>query len=164
MKKIRIYLAGPLFGLADRHHNMLLARELERLGYVVVLPQKESLKFHDGSLFDLKKISENCRVELIKSDCIVANIDGSDADSGTAIEIGIGLSAALLCNDNKPIVICVRTDFRTDREREIGINGMIALADKIIYKPAFVNTLEEIGEFYTNLAREINLTITELKH
>lgn len=161
--KARIYLAGPLFGIADRHHNLLLAQELERLGYTVVLPQKEALKFHDGHRFNLKKIGENCRTQSIKSDCIVANIDGPDADSGTAIEIGIGLSAASLSSRSKPSVICVRTDFRTDREREIGINRMVELADKVIYRPAFVESLEDVAKFYAALAKEIASLLTEPK-
>lgn len=163
MKKTRVYLAGPLFGIADRHHNLLLARELERLGYIVVLPQKEALKFFDGHRFDLKKIGEDCRRQSMKSDVIVANIDGPDADSGTALEVGIGLSTALSSRRNKPAVICVRTDFRTDRQQEIGINGMLELADKLIYMPAFVGSMEEVAKFYEDLAKEIDSSVGKLK-
>ncbi len=163
MKKTRVYLAGPLFGIADRHHNLLLAGELEKLGYVVVLPQKEALRFFDGHRFDLKKISEDCRRQSMKSDVIIANIDGPEADSGTAVEVGIGLSTALSSRQNKPAVICVRTDFRTDRQQEIGINGMLELADKLIYMPAFVGTLEEVAKFYEDLAKEIDSSVHELK-
>ncbi len=160
MAKISIYLAGPLFGIADRHHNLVLAQELEKLGYKVVLPQKEALKFFDGERFDLRGISENSKTQSMKNDVIVANIDGPDADSGTAIEVGIALLAASITN--KPKVICIRTDFRTNREQEVGINGMFELADRVIYAPAFASSLEEVTGFYKSLAKKIDNAIKEL--
>lgn len=156
MGKISIYLAAPLFGIADRHHNLLLARELEKLGYLVILPQREALKRFDGQKFDLKGVREDCKQDSINSKVVVANLDGTDADSGTSLEVGMALV-------NKPMVIGVRTDFRTDLEKEIGINGMFGLTDKIIYKPAFVvNSLKEVAKFYEELAKEIDRTIKEL--
>lgn len=98
----------------------------------------------------------------MESDVIVANLDGPDTDSGTALEVGISLATALLTNQNKPKVICVRTDFRTNREQEIGINAMFNLADKLLYLPAYVNSLEEVTEFYENLAKKIDAAIKEL--
>ncbi len=161
MKKTSIYMAAPLFGAADRHHNLLLARELEKLGYLVVLPQKEALKFFNGEHFDLKGIREDCKKQAMKKKnrVTVANLDGTDADSGTSVEVGPSLAVA---GKNKPKVIGVRTDFRTDLEKEIGINGMFGLADKIIYKPAYFTSLEEVAEFYKNLAKEIDNAIKEL--
>lgn len=160
MAKISIYLAGPLFGIADRHHNLLLAEELEKLGYKVVLPQKQALKFFDGKRFDLKRISDDCQWQSRNNDVIVANIDGPDADSGTALEVGIAILSAPIVN--KPKVICIRTDFRTNREQELGINGMFELADRVIYMPAFVSSLKEISKFYKNLAERIDNAIKEL--
>jgi len=55
----------------------------------------------------------------------------------------------------KKLLICVRTDFRTSREEEIGINGIFNLADRVIYMPAYVNSLEEVEQFYKSLAKEI---------
>ncbi|GAG10035.1 unnamed protein product [marine sediment metagenome] len=160
MAKISIYLAGPLFGIADRHHNLLLAQELEKLGYTVILPQKEALKFFNGERFDLKGISKDCKRQSMENDVVVANIDGPDADSGTALEVGIALSRASIAN--KPKVICIRTDFRTNREQEIGINGMFEFADRVIYMPAFTSSLKEITEFYKGLAKKIDNAIKEL--
>lgn len=161
MAKISIYLAGPLFSIADRHHNLLLAQELEKMGYEVILSQKEALKFFDGERFDLRGISEDCKKQSMKNDVVVANIDGPDADSGTAVEVGIALLAA--STTSKPKIICVRTDFRTVREQELGINGMFELADRVIYMPAFISSLEEITGFYKNLAEKIDNAIKELK-
>lgn len=162
MRMRRIYLAGPLFGIADRHHNLLLARELEMLGYEVILPQKEALRFFNGQFFDLKGVSEDCKRQSMESDIIVANIDGADVDAGTAVEVGIALSTSSLATQNRPKVICVRTDFRTNQEQEIGINGMFKLVNKVIYMPAFANTFDEVAEYYKNLSKEINTVIKEL--
>ncbi len=159
VEKVSIYFAAPLFGAADRHHNLLLARGLEELGYLVILPQKEALKFFDGKKFDLKGIREGCKRQAMKSRVIVANIDGTDADSGTSLEVGLSLAVA---GKKNPKVIGVRTDFRTDLEKEIGINGMFGLADKIIYKPAYFTSSEEAAKFYKDLAKEIDKTIKEL--
>ncbi|MEK7503772.1 MAG: nucleoside 2-deoxyribosyltransferase [Patescibacteria group bacterium] len=158
--KITVYLAGPLFGIADRHHNLLLARELEQFGFEVILPQKEALKFFKDGKFDLKAVCKNCFEGATKSDVVVANIDGPSADDGTAIEVGMAISkqknqtfpGRLRTN---PLVICVRTDFRTASDREVGINAMFRLANKIIEKPAYANSLEDVEKFYEMLAYEI---------
>lgn len=163
MKRQRVYLAGPLFGIADRHHNLLLARDLERLGYTVVLPQIEAASLYEGDRLDLVRVAQACRTRALNTDCLVANVDGTDADSGTALEIGVALSRALLSNQTSPIVICVRTDMRTDPANEVGVNAMLQLAHRIIYKPADANSLSEVARFYRELAEEIHSSIEELK-
>lgn len=171
-KKEVIYMAAPLFNIAERLHNLLLARELRRLGYKVILPQKEAMDFFNDNTgkFDLDGVSNKCAVRSEKTKIILADIDGADADSGTSLEVGIALLSGkksflfprISDMTRTPLVICVRTDFRTDIEKEIGINGMFKLADKIIYKPALINSIKEAREFYRELAREIDKTIKEL--
>lgn len=156
MDKISIYLAGPLFDIADRHRNLLLAQELEALDYRVVLPQKEAIRFFDGKKFNVKAICDDCVNQSVNNDVIVANIDGPDADAGTALEVGTAYSSR-----KKPLIICVRTDFRTAIEKEVGYNAMFNLADSVIYRPAYVNSLEEAMEFYKELAKEIDEAITQ---
>ncbi len=170
-EKISIYLAGPLFCLADRHQNLLLAKELEELGYLVILPQKEAIKFFDGTKFDVVGICEDCRSQSMSRRVVVANIDGTDADSGTSMEVGMAHATAMIAKGLlmarsvtlpiPPVVICFRTDFRTSMEHEVGYNAMFNLADKLIYKPAYVNSLEEIATFYKELAQEIDEAIKE---
>jgi nucleoside 2-deoxyribosyltransferase len=162
VKRKKIYLAGPLFGIADRHHNLLLAKELERLGYAVVLPQRQASNPFEGYHLQLIRIAEYCRNEVLNSDYVVANIDGSDADSGTAVEVGMALSKAPLATHAVPVVICVRTDIRTEADKEIGMNAMFRLAQKVICRPANVSSLQEIRTFYRELAGEIHSSIMEL--
>lgn len=169
MEKISIYSAGPLFNIATRHHNLLLARELEALGYSVILPQKEAMRFFDGQKFDVAAICEDCEDKAMTTPVIIANIDGADADSGTSNEVGVARATKKLAEKLSdipwvwnPVIICVRTDFRTDLEKEIGYNAMFNKADKLIYKPAFVNSLDEVAVFYKELAREIDKAIKEV--
>lgn len=161
MEKRTIYLAGPLFGVADRHHNLLLARWLESLGYTVILPQKEALKFLKEGKFDLIAVCKSCFEDATMSDVVVANIDGPSADDGTSMEVGMAIAARR--EHGRPLVICVRTDFRTASDREVGINAMFRLSDKIIEKPAYAaNSIEEVKNFYEELAREIDVVIMSL--
>ena len=157
-----IYLAGPLFGIADRYHNVRLSNALKRQGFEVILPQQEAIRFFKDGKFDVAAVCKDCAEKSATVNAIVANIDGSDADSGTAIEVGIALRSRNVPKGVHPIVICVRTDFRTDLEREVGINAMFNLADRVIYKPAFVNSEKQMEDFYYDLAHEIAKAIYDV--
>lgn len=95
-----IYLAGPLFSLAERQFNASLAERLRQLGYTVFLPQEQELReWTSDSIFsvDVRGIDD--------SSIVVAIFDGPDPDSGTSWECGYAYAKG------KP-VIGVRTDFR----------------------------------------------------
>ena len=161
---MKIYMAGPLFDIASQMHNLSLAQCLESFGYEIILPQRDAIKLIEGDASYPKNdnvlaICMSCRKLLSTCDVIVANIDGTDADSGTAMEVGIALESI-----HRPIVICVRTDFRTDFNREIGINGMFLLADKTIFKPPSLISLDNSEEFYNNLADEIDREIIRISN
>jgi len=161
MKKI--YLAGPLFGIADQHRNLILGKELCHLDYEVILPQVESGKFIKDGKIDLRAIINDCAKHAMTCDILVANLDGTDADSGTAVEVGIAYGVNWQ-NDDTSLIIGVRTDFRTDIENEIGINGMFHLCDKIIYKPAYeIKDITTVLTFYRDLAKEIDSVVQGLR-
>ncbi len=167
MEKISLYSAGPLFCIADRHRNLLLERELAALGYSGILPQWEAMRFFNGKNFDVMGICKDCENKSMTTPVIIANLDGPDADSGTAEEVGIARATKKLAEvfpviPWEPIIICVRTDFRTDMEKEIGYNAMFKMADRFVYKPAYVNSLEEVAVFYRELALEIDKAIKEV--
>jgi nucleoside 2-deoxyribosyltransferase len=96
----KIYLAGPLFSLAEQGFNVELARFLESEGFEVWLPQE-----HEPRDKTARAIFEMDVAAIDRADMVVACMDGPDPDSGTAWECGYAYAKG------KPIV-CYRTDFR----------------------------------------------------
>jgi nucleoside 2-deoxyribosyltransferase len=153
-QKIDIYLAGDLFNVATRAHNIALRKALKELGYTVILPQERALEFFNGTTFDIPAIVEDCMacVTNPKNIC-VANSDGTDGDSGTSIEFGGAIVAT-----GRAIVY--RTDFRTSLANEVGINAMYrAKGSVLIYHPCFALTEDELAKYYKELAEKIHEAI-----
>lgn len=128
---LRIYLAGPLFTIHERRTNRALAAALERLlpGAKVLLPQdfKHDNRYNDARAFGL--IFKSCLDGIDSSHCMVAWLDGPDADSGTAFEVGYAYAKGMP-------VVGVRTDFRLNQER--GVNVMLSRAcAAFVYRPSF---------------------------
>lgn len=100
---MRIYMAGPLFTVAERMWNRELALELRRLEHKVFLPQElESSKTED---FDSKKIFRDDVSGIDCSDVVLAWIEGPDPDSGTCWELGYA-------KGKNKITIAYTTDLR----------------------------------------------------
>jgi nucleoside 2-deoxyribosyltransferase/predicted secreted protein len=101
----RVYLAAPLFSEGERAYNLSIARNLRNNFFDVFLPQEAGDDSHTRDKKEQSRIfSENLKA-LEKSDIIVAVIDGADADSGTAWEMGYAYA-------QKKQVFALRTDFR----------------------------------------------------
>jgi nucleoside 2-deoxyribosyltransferase/predicted secreted protein len=101
----RVYLAAPLFSEPERAYNLSVAGQLRNNFYDVYLPQEAGDDSDTRNKEEQVRIfSENLR-SLNNADIIVAIIDGADADSGTAWEMGYAYA------HGKP-VIALRTDFR----------------------------------------------------
>jgi nucleoside 2-deoxyribosyltransferase len=146
-----LYLAGGLFNAGERLHLLYLDRWLKTFGDEVILPMVEALKFFNGTTFDLKGIAEECRQYCANHRVIcVVCLDGTDCDSGTAVEYGIAISLT-------GRAITYRTDFRTVPEQEVGVNGMFNLEETShIYGPCFFTSLEQTETYYHNLALKIH--------
>jgi nucleoside 2-deoxyribosyltransferase len=99
-KMTKIYLAGPLFSIAEQHFNSDLALFLKSEGFDVWLPQD-----HEPRRNTAKAIFQMDVKGLDWADMVVACMDGPDPDSGTAWECGYAYAKG------KPVV-CYRTDFR----------------------------------------------------
>lgn len=95
-----IYLAGPLFTIAERDFNVALARFLESRGFKVWLPQQ-----HEPRRRTARGIFQMCVAALDRADLVVACMDGTDPDSGTAWECGYAYAKGIP-------VLCYRSDFR----------------------------------------------------
>ncbi len=100
---MKIYLAGPLFTVAERDFNARVTGLLREAGHEVWLPQESEQR-----LMTAKQIFENDVEGLDWAEAVVANMDGPDPDSGTCWECGYAYR-------KKPIII-IRTDFRAAHE------------------------------------------------
>lgn len=149
---MKIYLAGPLFTIAERFFNERLATVLERAHkkFEVILPQrldkgiKRSRKLHRNVFSCCIRAIETC-------DALVAILDGADADSGTCIEIGYAYAR------KKPI-IGIRTDLRQSEDR--GLNLMVAnICTQLIRVPASKASVEKLAtEIGTALRQLVSVT------
>jgi nucleoside 2-deoxyribosyltransferase len=103
--RYRVYLAAPLFSEAERSYNAALAALLREHLFDVHVPQETGDDTDQRDLPEHARIYEQNKKALDEADLVVAVIDGADADSGTAWEMGYARGL------NKP-VFALRTDFR----------------------------------------------------
>jgi nucleoside 2-deoxyribosyltransferase len=122
--RYRVYLAAPLFSEAERNYNRTVAGILRENLFDIFLPQETGDDSDSRIKEDQVRIfSDNVRA-LKNADIIVAVIDGADADSGTAWEMGY--ASAL----GKPI-IALRTDFRRSGSYE-KVNIMLEESSTVV--------------------------------
>jgi nucleoside 2-deoxyribosyltransferase/predicted secreted protein len=121
--KYKVYLAAPLFSEAERRFNTTISDLLKARFFRVHVPQEigdcSSSRDDENHAMIFR---ENLHA-LNASDIVVAIIDGADADSGTAWEMGYAYAQGKR-------VIALRTDFRRvgDRER---VNLMLELSSTV---------------------------------
>jgi nucleoside 2-deoxyribosyltransferase len=96
---MKIYLAGPLFSAAERNFNSELTRLLRKKGHEVWLPQEFEQRTMTAKQIFVKDVEG-----IDWADVVVANMDGTDPDSGTSWECGYAYG-------KKPVIL-FRTDFR----------------------------------------------------
>jgi nucleoside 2-deoxyribosyltransferase len=116
-----IYLAGPLFTQAEQSWLRSIKAELVERGYEVCWPFE---LFKDGQIADWgptapRRIMERCREALDQSGRVVAWIDGTQVDDGTAWEIGYAHARGKLIHG-------LRTDSRQSGDTSHSIvNAMV---------------------------------------
>jgi nucleoside 2-deoxyribosyltransferase/predicted secreted protein len=113
--RYQVYLAAPLFTEAEREYNARVAALLRSHFFEVFVPQEagddSGTRDHDRQ----ESIYSANMKALESADIVVGIIDGADADSGTAWEMGYATAR------QKP-VIALRTDFR-----KVGANEQVNL-------------------------------------
>jgi nucleoside 2-deoxyribosyltransferase/predicted secreted protein len=122
--RYRIYLAAPLFSEAERLFNASVARLLRDHLFEVHLPQEAGDDSDIRDIREQERLFLSNKTALEDSDVIIAIIDGADADSGTAWEMGYAFAR------EKP-VIALRTDFRRVGHHE-QVNLMLELSAKVV--------------------------------
>lgn len=123
--KSKVYLAAPLFSEAEREFNEKVVRILKNLHYTVHLPQELDDTKETRGMQREKIIYESNLAALREADIIVGIIDGADADSGTAWEMGYAAASGKR-------VIALRTDFRRFSENE-AVNLMLEYGAEVIH-------------------------------
>lgn len=144
---MKIYLAGPLFTLAERRFNQELGLAIQELAndIVVILPQDETGKMSGLPDF-VEKAFRFCLQSVDECDAVVGILDGADADSGTCVELGYAYARG------KPI-IGLRTDFRLSEDR--GLNLIVAnICNRLILKSSLSSNVGDTArEIVNNLLK-----------
>ncbi len=122
--RYRIYLAAPLFSEAERTFNASVARLLSSSLFEVHLPQEAGDDSGTRDIKEQERLFSINKTALEDSDIVVAIIDGADADSGTAWEMGYAFAQGKQ-------VIALRTDFRRAGHHE-QVNLMLEQSAKVV--------------------------------
>ncbi|MEM2124515.1 MAG: nucleoside 2-deoxyribosyltransferase [Methanolinea sp.] len=122
--RYRVYLAAPLFSAAERRYNAYIRDLLVSHYFSVFLPQEAGDDSGHRDVHGMREIFSRCCAEIERSDVLVAIIDGADADSGTAWEIGYA------CARGIPVV-ALRTDFRRAGPHE-HVNLMLEVPSRVV--------------------------------
>ena len=122
--RYRAYLAAPLFSEAERTFNQKIRDLLEAHLFEVYLPQEAGDDTHNRSETTHREIFRLNREALDRGDFLVAVIDGADADSGTAWEMGYATCKGVP-------VYAIRTDFRRVGQDEL-VNLMLEQSSVIV--------------------------------
>ena len=122
--RYRVYLAAPLFSEAERTYNATISDLLEKNLFDVYLPQEAGDDSDTRGESEQHRLFQKNLAALEQSDIVVAIIEGADADSGTAWEMGYA------CARGIP-VIALRTDFRRVGQNE-HVNLMLEQSATIV--------------------------------
>jgi nucleoside 2-deoxyribosyltransferase len=136
---MKLYFAGPLFSAAERAWNEDVVRGLRDGGHEVFLPQDQEHGKDAAGIFstDVGGIDW--------ADALVAIMDGTDPDSGTAWECGYAYG-------KKPILL-VRTDFRSQTGSGAPYNPMLTESATIRLDLPFAPTSRVVAEILAALRR-----------
>ena len=129
---MRIYQAGPLFTEAEIHWHRSFRDKLSAADIRVLWPgefftQQEIESWGEDAP---RKIMERDRSAIDSSDFLVALLDGTQVDDGTAWEIGYAYAKGIP-------VIGIRTDYRRSGDTQYScVNAMIEASCVAIVKDA----------------------------
>ncbi|HEU5346252.1 MAG TPA: nucleoside 2-deoxyribosyltransferase [Ktedonobacterales bacterium] len=127
MAQEKVYLAAPLFSLAEKRLNEELARNLEDNGFCVFLPQRDGMEFAEE-----RSITPSRRAQLIyeldvqkveEADIVIAVLDGRVPDEGVCVEIAIAAEQRRITGRQK-LILGLKTDTRMLLD-EAELNPMI---------------------------------------
>ena len=82
---MKIYLAGPLFNAGERGFLADIATRLRALDFDVFVPHEQ---FVEQEGLDARRVYATDLDGIRSADAVLAWLDGSQVDDGTAVEIG----------------------------------------------------------------------------
>jgi nucleoside 2-deoxyribosyltransferase len=132
-----IYLAGPLFTEAERDWHrktkgLLLEQASQRGQTVEIIWPYELITPEEIAALGVgarAEIFRRCKTELDRADVLIALLDGTQVDDGTAWEIGYFFATKAA----EATIVGIRTDFRRAGESEHAIvNAMVEMACDVI--------------------------------
>ena len=148
---MKIYFAGPLFSEAERDWIRATIEQIETLAAkreakVEIIFPYDLIKQEEVDVLGVNakyEIFSRCKSHLHDVDLVIALLDGTQVDDGTAWEIGYFYARKL----PEQTIIGIRTDFRNAGEsRGAVINCMIECScDRI------ARSREELLEMVSNL-------------
>ena len=112
-----IYVAGPLFSVAERRFNLELTEKLEALDFRVFLPQRDGVE-RETPPYDEMRPEERRHATfnldksmILDSDVFLFVLDGRVPDEGACVELGIAYCQKEVQNSEK-LLIGLHTDPR----------------------------------------------------
>ncbi|MDD4254638.1 MAG: nucleoside 2-deoxyribosyltransferase [Methanofollis sp.] len=122
--RYRVYFAAPLFSEAEQDFNKKVRDILEEAYFDVYLPQEGGDTDATRARSSQREIFRRHVAALGEVDAVVAVVDGADADSGTAWEMGYAHARGTP-------VIALRTDFRRAGHNE-HVNLMLEESSTVV--------------------------------
>ncbi|MGC8496359.1 MAG: nucleoside 2-deoxyribosyltransferase [Candidatus Micrarchaeia archaeon] len=157
--EIAVYLASPL-GFTEEGRSYIrdvLKLKISKIdGIFVIDPWSSILRMNESQIMQMGPLNAKDAIrigrtnfELIRfSDIVLANLNGSDPDSGTCVEIGYAHALG-------KTVIGYRTDFRMSGDSLSGVNLQVETAIRDSGGKIF-NNLDEALAFLKELVAEKN--------
>jgi hypothetical protein len=124
---MKIYLAGPLFNEGERGVLSDVARRLRALNFEVFVPHEQFVELEG---LDPKGVYATDLDGVRSASAMLAWLDGTQVDDGTATEIGIFTQLCAMDPSRYKGIIGLCTDLRMVRRRGVapgdGINLFVA--------------------------------------
>ena len=135
---MKIYLAGPLFNAGERGFLSEIAARLRALNFEVFVPHEQ---FVEQEGVDPKAVFTTDLAGVRAANAVLAWIDGTQVDDGTATEIGIFTQLCATDPSRYKGIIGLSTDMRVARRKGLvpadGINlfvvGAIRASGEVVW-------------------------------
>jgi hypothetical protein len=117
---MRLYVAGPLFSEAERAWLDSLATRLRAEGFECFVPHENFPELGDVTVENVYDVDTG---GLRSANALVAWLDGSMVDDGTACEVGMFAELVRSGGEQYRGIVGIVTDLRLERRRDQDVVG-----------------------------------------